>query len=64
MNIEKQKLNDSDNEYKNIKLNMDLLDLKKQLQYTENAISELDITHAEKERDKYQEESLLSLIHI
>ncbi|QEU60203.1 Rad50 [Kluyveromyces lactis] len=53
-----QKLKDSDNEFKNIKLNIDLLSLKCELKRIENAISSMDVEHAEQERNKYQEDSL------
>ncbi|EJS42069.1 rad50p [Saccharomyces arboricola H-6] len=58
MNEEKRKLADSNNEEKNLKQNLELIDLKSQLQDIESEINELDVQNAEAERDKYQEESL------
>lgn len=58
VNEEKRKLADSNNEEKNLKQNLELIELKSQLQDIESEISELDVQNAEAERDKYQEESL------
>lgn len=58
LNEEKRKLADSNNEEKNLKQNLELIELKSQLQHIESEISRLDVQNAEAERDKYQEESL------
>ena len=58
VNEEKRKLADSNNEEKNLKQNLELIELKSQLQHIESEISRLDVQNAEAERDKYQEESL------
>ena len=58
LNEEKRKLADSSNEEKNLKQNLELIELKSQLHNIESEISELDVQNAEAERDKYQEESL------
>ncbi|QID87547.1 DNA repair protein rad50 [Saccharomyces pastorianus] len=58
MNEEKRKLADSNNEEKNLKQNLELIELKSQLHNIEAEINELDVQNAEAERDKYQEESL------
>lgn len=52
-----QKLNDSNREKRNLKENLDLLELKDKLSLIEQEISELDIQNAEAERDRYQQES-------
>ena len=58
INVDNQRLKDSDKEFKNIKLNIDLCDLKTQLESFDRELSSLDVATAEKEREKYQEESL------
>lgn len=53
-----QKLKDSTNEKRNLKQNLEYIDLKVALKSTEDDIGILDIRNAEAERDKYQQESL------
>lgn len=55
---EVQRLRDSKNEQKNLALNVDLLDLRAQLEQTRDEIRRLDLQNAEAERDRYQQESL------
>lgn len=53
-----QKLNDSNGEKKNLKQNIELLDLRESLASIENKIETFDIKDAEVKRDQYQQESL------
>ncbi|AET37363.1 MRX complex DNA-binding subunit Ecym_1108 [Eremothecium cymbalariae DBVPG len=54
---ESQKLKDSTSEQKNMKLNIDLIDLKGRLAQIGEHILNLDSQNAEAERDRYQQES-------
>ncbi|CDO92786.1 unnamed protein product [Kluyveromyces dobzhanskii CBS 2104] len=58
INSDIQTLKDSDNEYKNIKLNIDLHVLTSELELVEKEISSMDVRKAEEERKKYQDDSL------
>lgn len=53
----KHMLKDSSNEQKNLKLNIDLIDLNSKLLTIQEEINTLDLKNAELERDKYQQES-------
>ncbi|AGO10874.1 AaceriAFR637Wp [[Ashbya] aceris (nom. inval.)] len=55
---ESQKLKDSTNEQKNMKLNLDLIDLKSQMKEITEELARLDARSAEAQRDKYQQESM------
>ncbi|AAS54008.2 AFR637Wp [Eremothecium gossypii ATCC 10895] len=55
---ENQKLKDSTNEQKNMKLNLDLIDLKSQMKEISEELVRLDARSAEAQRDKYQQESM------
>ena len=52
-----QKIKDSVNEEKNLKLNIDLVMLRKELEKVDSELSKLNIQNAEAQRDKYQQES-------
>lgn len=58
INEGKQILLESDNEYKNIKLNIELVNIQESLKKTEGSIAQMNISEAEEQRGKYQEESL------
>ncbi|GAV48488.1 hypothetical protein ZYGR_0I07850 [Zygosaccharomyces rouxii] len=53
-----KKLNDSNREKRNLKENLELMELKANLSSIEGQIEELDIQNAEAERDRYQQESM------
>ncbi|CAR28965.1 ZYRO0F16038p [Zygosaccharomyces rouxii] len=53
-----KKLNDSNREKRNLKENLDLMELRADLSSIERQIDELDIQNAEAERDRYQQESM------
>ncbi|CCH58365.1 hypothetical protein TBLA_0A05720 [Henningerozyma blattae CBS 6284] len=53
----KQTLNDSNNERKNLKQNIELLNLQFDINTIRREINELNLQNAEAERDKYQQES-------
>lgn len=53
-----RKVQDSTNEKRNLKQNLEMLSLKRSLSSIESQISGLDIQNAEAERDKYQQETL------
>ncbi|SCV03211.1 LANO_0G02828g1_1 [Lachancea nothofagi CBS 11611] len=55
--LQKQKINDSSNELKNLKLNIDMIDLRSELEKVETELKILNIQNAEAQRDKYQQES-------
>ncbi|GMM58851.1 MRX complex DNA-binding subunit [Maudiozyma humilis] len=57
INVRKQKLQDSNNEQRNLRDNIELLKLKSKLRDIDTSIQQLDIQNAEIEREKYQEES-------
>lgn len=52
-----QKLNDSKQEKRNLRENLDLIELKNCMVSIEKEINDLDVQNAEAERDKYQQES-------
>lgn len=54
----RRKVRDSTNEKRNLKQNIEMLDLKSALSEIELEISRLDVRNAEAERDHYQQESL------
>ncbi|SCU99347.1 LAME_0G02806g1_1 [Lachancea meyersii CBS 8951] len=54
---ENRKLHDSSNERKNIKMNIDLIDLRSNLEKIDHELKNLHIQNAEAQRDKYQHES-------
>lgn len=53
-----QKIRDSTNEKRSLEQNLQLCDLRANLERLEIDINEIDISNAENERDRYQEESL------
>lgn len=55
---ESQKVKDSTNQKRNLEQNLELLDLRASLIKFEEEISQINITNAEAERERYQEESL------
>ncbi|SCU96818.1 LADA_0H02916g1_1 [Lachancea dasiensis] len=52
-----RQINDSSNEKKNLKLNIDLADLRTELTQIDFELSNLNIQNAEAQRDEYQQES-------
>ncbi|AMD19576.1 HCL575Cp [Eremothecium sinecaudum] len=58
VSLQSQTLKDSKNEQMNIKLNIELIDLREQLSNICKEIITLEDQNAEAERDKYQEESM------
>ncbi|SCU95882.1 LAFA_0G02894g1_1 [Lachancea sp. 'fantastica'] len=57
MTAENRKIHDSSNEQKNIKMNIDLIELKSDLDTTNRELADLDVQNAEAKRDQYQHES-------
>ncbi|CEP64377.1 MRX complex DNA-binding subunit LALA0_S11e02696g [Lachancea lanzarotensis] len=54
---ESRKIHDSSNEQKNIKMNIDLIELRSNLDTVNHELSNLDVQNAEAKRDQYQHES-------
>ena len=57
INVKKQKIQDSNNEQRNLRDNIELLKLETKLSDIDTSIQQLDVQNAEIEREKYQEES-------
>ncbi|KAM3161488.1 Zinc-hook domain-containing protein [Lachancea thermotolerans] len=57
MREQSQKVKDSANEQKNLRLNIDLINLKLKLVKVEKDLRDLHVQNAEAQRDKYQQES-------
>ncbi|SCW03099.1 LAFE_0G02916g1_1 [Lachancea fermentati] len=57
LNDQNGKIKDSANEQRNLRLNIDLLDLKAQFTNIDSSIRELDLQNAEAQRSEYQQQS-------